>query len=302
MPTTRQTLTIGGVDLVGFEVPNDIPQLFGVQKMAVHDFPGGQRTIQNLGAFPHPFIEWTGNLFNGNLGANTADTSQAMFRAETLNNLRLAAQPVALTWGAFNMQVVVAEFEVTAKMAQWLIYRIKLVPFLDNTPADPAAQNPNAQANLKDAQNQFANATDASTSGYTFSSAIVSQSIAIQSAINAAMITANQSLANVPQTTITAIQEQIGILQLTLDGLMGNSDFSAVAAAVNLFGAAGILSEALGADIAGPITITLIDPDLNQIAAQYYNDVSQAGAIALANNLQDFYLVGSYTLTLPNLV
>jgi hypothetical protein len=302
MSVTQQTLSIGEVQLNGFEVPNQIANLFGVQKMAIHDFPGGQRTIQNLGAFPYPHIEWTGNLFDGNLGANTADNAQAMARAELLNNFRMQSQPITLNWGAFSLQVVVAEFEVIARMKQWLEYRIKLIPFQDNTPADPAINDPLAEVALNETLSQLIRQATAPASAYIFSVDILNQVTNIQANINTAMVAASQKLSEVPTTTIISIQQQITTLQLSLDGLMVGQNFAAVSAAIDLYGTAGVLIDALNASNGGPIVVNIIDPNLFILAGQYYDDVGQAANIALANNLQDFVLTGSYLLTLPNLV
>src|ERR1700721_1321753 len=152
-----QNLMLGNVVFFNFEVPEEIPNFFGVQKVAIHDSPTigqGNRTVQVLGSFPFPFIEWTGEFWNNdvplpvnNPAAAGTSGADAIQRASQINSMRVQAQPVQLQWGPFNLQVLVEEFEITGKLAQRLLYRIKLIPIVDMTTTSNTGMNapsPNA--------------------------------------------------------------------------------------------------------------------------------------------------------------
>src|ERR1700722_18598284 len=134
-----QRLTLGSVNFFRFEVPEELPNLFGIQKLAIHDAAGGDRTVQQLGAFPFPEISWSGTFFQG-------DTLQPILtRASALNTYRVTGEMQNLVWGPFQYQVIVQEFEVIGKMAQELQYKIKVVPIFDNTTTSnqpPTPQTP----------------------------------------------------------------------------------------------------------------------------------------------------------------
>lgn len=163
----KQDLIIGNITLKSWEVPENITKFFGVQKVAVHDFPGfpiGKRTIQNLGSFPFPDIEWTGQLFDEDIATGT----KAMDRATALNSLRVQGTEVTLTYGQFNMSGTVCEFEITAKMPQWLEYHIRFIPRIDNTTSSTGANSPtSADANFNSANSRFDSAASSPASGVT---------------------------------------------------------------------------------------------------------------------------------------
>src|ERR1700677_1260793 len=121
--STYQPLILGGVTFYQFEVPEEIPNLFGTQKLAIHDFAGGNRTVQQLGAFPFPDISWTGEFWQGDTQSGTSSPIQ---RASQLNTFRVTGAQQTLQWGPFQYSVIVAEFEIIGKFQQTLKYRIKL--------------------------------------------------------------------------------------------------------------------------------------------------------------------------------
>jgi hypothetical protein len=292
----KQDLMLGNITFNDWEVPEEIPNLFGTNKLAVHDFPGGTRTVQNLGNFPFPEISWKGILWDGDK-ANPV----AFDRATALNQLRKEQQPITLKWGQFNYQVVVKEFEITGKLKQMLEYRIALVPIMDQTSSSNGADPPLPETILQQAQNQLLQTTNSPASGAAIPLPLAQKSNSINDQINTAMVAADQTLADIPQTTITSLQNQILNLQVLLPGYINGTDFPLASAVSDMNGALTTVFDALG----NPNNIiirqvTAINPNLIALASEFYGDADLWPLIASANNLQDYLPLGSFTLVIPS--
>lgn len=300
MNNNLQQLLLGNVTFQRFEVPETLPNLFGVQKYAIHDFPGGgpgSRTIQELGAFAFPDIEWRGEFWDNDPTVGTT----AVQRASQLNTYRVSGEVINLTWGPFQMTAVVCEFEVIGMLKQRLGYRIKIIPADDmTTTSNTAAPAANPAVTVTTANTAVANSTISTTTGYEFSTDVVSQSQTITGNVTQAVTNASGNIANIPPSTVTMIQGQISVLQGTLDPLSNSTtDFAGAAAANTLTGNLSALSNSLSSTPPIVSTISVSNPNLAVLAAQYYGDASLWPLIAQANNLQDMQLTGTYQLTIP---
>src|SRR5579872_733348 len=293
--TTQQRLLLGNVNFFRFEVPETLPNLFGTQKLAVHDFAGGSRTVQQLGAFPFPDISWQGTFFDGDTVGETA-----IQRASQLNTYRVQAQPISLSWGSFQYDVIVAEFEIIGKLAQQLQYRIKVIPIADNTTTSNAAPSPpNATQTLFSANNEVLNATQTPTAAL-LNPIVTSSAVLITQNVNNAVIAANGSAQNILASTQASIQSQITALQTTLQPIINGSDYRQATAAINLSTSLSTLSSTLTIQQIAPIaTISVTNPNLPQLASQYYGNDTLWPLIAQQNNLQDMFPIGTFTLVIP---
>lgn len=116
---------IGDVVLQGFEVPDRI-SFGGKQSHIVHDFPGGARIVDAMGAFDAD-CSWSG-IFQG---------SSAVARARRIDAMRQAGAPVRLSWADFTRRVLVTEFSCDyERRGAMLPYRITCVvlPSASTTP------------------------------------------------------------------------------------------------------------------------------------------------------------------------
>lgn len=289
-------LMLGSVTFKNFEVPDNLPNLFGMQKVAVHDFAGGQRTVQQLGNFPYDHIEWKGMLFDGDVSQGQT----AAQRSSIINQLRFLKTPISLVWGQFNLTVLVLEFEVIAKMFQYYDYRIKILPISDQTSTSNTPDPPLPETILANALAQMNQTTNAPTTGAILPAAIVAASNQIQADVATALTNSNQQLADIPATTVANLQNEINALQLSLDFYDTSTNYPVAAAALELYGAAAGVSIALNGTNKNTIQqISVINPNLFVLASQYYGSPTYWTLIASANNLQDYQLKGSYTLTIP---
>ena len=112
--------TLGPLSLVGMEVPELLDSLGGTQRTAVHEFPGGIKTIQTYGAFP-PSVTFKG-IFTG---------STAFQRMVTVDRLRIAGALIPLIYAQFGYLGVITSFKATPKY-QWNIpYTLTFEPQQD---------------------------------------------------------------------------------------------------------------------------------------------------------------------------
>lgn len=106
---------IGDVVLSGLEVPEELPGLGGIQTTVRHPFPGGDITIQALGAFPHNPIAFSG-IMTG---------PDAFLRAAQLYRLMAVALPTVLVWGPWAWGGMLTKFEGRAKQQFFVPYSVE---------------------------------------------------------------------------------------------------------------------------------------------------------------------------------
>lgn len=297
--STYQPLVLGGVTFYQFEVPEEIPNLFGTQKLAIHDFAGGDRTVQQLGAFPFPDISWTGEFFQGDTQNGTSSPVQ---RASQLNTFRVMAQPVDLVWGPFQYSVIVAEFEIIGKLQQELRYRIKVIPLVDNTTTSNQASSPPNTTQILGNSATGVTAATVTPVGLLVPAALRFVAAQISLAVTAAIIQANGSAQGITSTTQASLQAQISALQLSLQPTINGSDYGAASGATILSASLSTLSTVLNSsNVVAPLTtLTVTNPNLYQLAAQYYSDNTLWPLIAQQNNFQDAFPIGTFTIVIPS--
>jgi hypothetical protein len=113
-------LTIGGVQFQDIEIPQTIGPFGGKQTLVVHEYPGGAKDVDSLGAFPHT-VEWSG-MFS---------QAAAFARAQSLDSIRALGQPVVLTYGPQSYVGKVASFEYNPKHQFLIPYKISFEPIQD---------------------------------------------------------------------------------------------------------------------------------------------------------------------------
>ena len=122
--------------------------------LAVHDFPGGIRTIQAFGAFPDP-IKFRGKISRPDM----------LERMQQFKGLLAAGQPITLSYGPLAWYGVMERF-VPIVVSQWRAeYEIEFIPQIDLTlpPSDSGDLSDESQVSsqMSDLQGQ----TDASPNG-----------------------------------------------------------------------------------------------------------------------------------------
>ena len=109
-------LILGGIVFDDWMTPGDMP-FGGKQAMKIHKLPGGSRVIDILGP-DEMDIKFKGIIW----AANAAGT------AEALNGMRIAGDPVALSFGGNFYQVIVEDCVLHIhRYPQWYEYDISCV-------------------------------------------------------------------------------------------------------------------------------------------------------------------------------
>jgi hypothetical protein len=274
-------LTLGQVQFAEWEVPEDIDRFCGTHKLVVHEFPGGQRTVQKMGPFPPRSIRWEGVFWEGDQAGGSQD------RVDQLNQMRVAGDVVELSFGAYTYDVVIHDFAVRPRSIFRQPYLIEVVPVRDNTassqqqfaPPPTAATTQLAQQNsgLAELTSNFQQAANTPAS-----QAAAAQQSSFQQQLGNTLQQSNGNINNVNTNTIQASLQQTQ----QLVGAQGNSTSSAIASnALNSNAMLGVIGNTLQNQQPILTKLTIINPDLKALAVIFYGDASLWTVIAKANKL-----------------
>lgn len=119
-------LQLGRIKIENFEAPEELA--ISISKaIAVHDFPGGEREVQDYDWFYDP-IRWQGCLFG--------DTAEN--RARQLETLARDQAGHILQWRGYRLNCVITHFVATPKNAFDFDYEIEVLPISNqNTEVSP---------------------------------------------------------------------------------------------------------------------------------------------------------------------
>src|ERR1039458_5460759 len=115
-------LKIGGVTFFGIEIPQTIGPFGGKQVLVPHEYAGGAKDIDSLGAFPHT-VTWSG------IFSQTA----AFARAQSVDRIRAIGLPALLSYGPQLFIGKVSSFEYNPKHQFLIPYSITFEPIADLT-------------------------------------------------------------------------------------------------------------------------------------------------------------------------
>lgn len=292
-------LSLGEITFANTEIPETI-NFGGDQALSVKQLVGGQRVIDSMGRVDDD-IRWSGLFFG----------ETALFRAQYLDGLRQAGAPLPLSWGIFNYLVVIKSFNPRFERNYQIPYSITLTIIQDlNFPIDillPVGYNDVIENQIimaRDIANVAENGSviDAIEELEDALSSIPSLSSASSQTINSLF----PSVVNAISTTDGAIVEETGAIQSTsldigidvivteplpnvvADATLKLSQFYQIEAIlINL--QTNLLLIQRGSQ---GKTVTLQNPNLYRLAAQYYGDATQWTTIAIANGLVDPFASG----------
>ena len=261
-------LTIGPVAFVDAEHPDDIT-FGGTQSLAVHDYVGGSRQVQSMGA-RESSITWEGYL--------RSSTAQA--RAIALDQLRISGTQVPLTFTQWSYDVVVQEFR--AKIMHEFLIRYTIAVVVVRNKAAWAQARAIASVDAQIA-GLYANANQGYTRIVAIAPAVIPAvqlpNLALQTAIrNAQPISSNpRAIPGILQAAQTAI----AAMQTYMAGIKSPSN-QQVAGANTYINAIQALVKNLGVAPA-PLVLTKDGANLPKLAAQYYGNAALWPQLARAN-------------------
>jgi hypothetical protein len=301
-------ITLGDFEFSRLEIPERIP-FGGEQRLAVHELVGGVRVIDAMGRADAP-LEWSG-MFLG-------DT--ALERARYLDGLRIAGNPLTLTWDELAYEVVIASFKAEFERFYQIPYQISCTVLQDlNSPVTTIA-DPGIDDLVGDDMN-----TASGLGGLIGDGPLSSALTTLNSAIGAvsSFAGAAQSVINTVLEPLAAVQARVQILiastgntisnVATLGGILPNQPIAQSAASLtnqmssmtqlpNLYSLQSVLGRMggnLGAVGMSSNTITSAGGNLFGMAAQAYKDATAWTTLARANKLTDPQLTGVNTIMVP---
>lgn len=284
----KLTLQLGSVvfNETALEVPQEIGNLGGRQVIEEHDFPGGSRTQQTFGAFPDE-IAWRG-LFTG---------ASAWTRALTLDQLRVAGQPVTLSYGPKSFSGRIVEFIIRPRH-QWLIeYHIRFLPLFDAAQQQASGQSPET---VIASQNGIL--TQALQNlPFTLPSSLVSAVTSFQSTVESVLQQADGIVTNIGLPALTTLGTAVSVVTAITGGLIATgSSQDAYMAGITANAATSIYTTAQSPNTTKTV-LGVVNPNLPQIAAQYLGDATEWPTLAELNNISPAvpFPIGTFQLVIP---
>ena len=274
----QANLTLGGYTFSDQEIPESLS--FPVdQNVAIHDFPGGKRVIQTLGVY-YPTLNWSGIL----------RTSTAETRSNAFRQMLTSAAQQKLTYLSNAFSVIVTKYVPDYKHIYRIDYSISVEIVSDlsgtTTATPPQSIDQQNQAAISAANQNLADAlADDSTNdpadGPT-DAEIAAYHDNATSAVDAAGPAAQASGASA-EAALTSIQKVITTAQKYIAVLPPNQLTSKLVSLTSFTNNWIIVGKNF-ANGQAPKTITVSGGgSFAKLAAQYYNDVSLAGALQSAN-------------------
>ncbi len=291
--TTVAPFTIAGFQLLGTEVPQRLTFLGGEQKTAIHDFPGGVRTIQSLGAFPAR-LSWSGLL---------AGTS-AFERSYAIDRFRVAGANVEVSYGQWKWSGVILSYHATVQH-QWLVnYEIEFMPDADLSSPPVTPTTDDATALLQTTLSQISANVPTTLNGVTFPTALSAPLLSMQVATTQGLLQSNGVISAIPAATVSQVnvyaQQAFAAGNVIIASTATDqSSLALTSSTLRVLSYAGIVQNSLNAQPPTTLVLTLVNPNLYGLAAQYLGDASRWTVIASLNNLNDPMPIGQYTLNIP---
>ena len=305
------TLVLGDFTFQDMEIPESLP-FGGDQRLSVKKLVGGVRVIDALGTDPRP-LEWNGYFFPTQTGQSALD------RALTLQQMKDAAQPIALSWDELYLMVYIRSFEPDYRFAR-IPYKIVCEVLQDLTAPVYADAGPDADdlinGDLDSANTLTASTGDSTLSGLmgsvstavsnvkTFVGASLSTVASVLQPIHQAVSYVQSAMGNV-DTILASVGVPAGVLP-SIPVLQNIGVFSSIVNATTLqvqysqIGSLlGRMQTNLGQINSSGRIITVGGGNLFDIASKEYGDPSAWTQIAQANNLSDPTLSGVNTLIIP---
>lgn len=283
------SLRLGSIEFSGTEVPENFGSLGGNQRLAIHEFPGGFRSAQTFGAFPADTIAWRGILS----GAN------ALSRATDIGRLYVAGQPIVLAYAGFAWLGYVSRWSPHAKHQWWVPYDIAFEPVQDlSGAATPITSSQTPESQLTDqttALNDYQAGDPLPTPTSLFDP--VNQ---LLGDVQSALAPASGIISNVSAIASSTIGAGVSTITALAAPLIQSTDSGTASASLAVLSRSTIIGTLFAAPAATVDQLVgIVNPNLFQLAAQYYGDPSQWTLIATANNLLDPQPTGTFTLTIP---
>lgn len=283
------SLRLDDLVLQGLEVPSVFGPLGGTQAVAVHEFAGGLRTIQALGAFPGP-IRWQGWL----LGSN------AWGRSFALDRKRVAGLQVEVQIGQWRWLGVITSY-LGHLLSQWQVrYEIEIEPIKDLGGQASVAATPPAPEGILLGLRQNLNAyVLAPPSGVPVTSGLGGAITTLQQDIGQGLQNAGGLISNIMPSDLATISADVAGASVEAENMIGLASPGAQITGLDVQNYISAIGQIVGPSAGVGTQFQTVNPNLFAIAAQYLGDASQWSSIASLSGILDPQPTGQYTIKVP---
>lgn len=307
------TLILGDFVFQDMEIPESIP-FGGSQRLSIKKLVGSGRVFDAMGKDFRP-IEWTGTFFP------TDDGDLPLDRAQAVEAMMDAAQPLVLSWDEVYLQVLISSFEPDYRFAR-IPYKIVLEVQQDLTQIYADGASPDADdvinGDLDSANTLTATTGDSTLSGLmsnvssavasvkTFVGAALSEVAPVLQAVHQAQAYVSSAIGTV-DSTLASVGVPAGVLP-SVPILENVSTFNSILNAsvlqsqyVQVGSLLGRMTTNIGQVNSSARTVTVGGGNLFDISASQYGDATAWGTLSDANPQLggDPQISGVQTLTVP---
>jgi len=281
-------LTIGGVTFQDIEIPQTIGPFGGRQVLVPHEYAGGAKDIDSLGAFPHS-VTWSG-IFSQTF---------AFGRAQSLDRIRTVGLPVLLSYGPQLFIGKVGSFEYNPKHQYLIPYSITFEPIAD---LSGVGTTPVGGESLEDIlSDQVAAVTDIvqGDDGIACPASLIDPASALTTAVATGLLTGNGTVAGISRANATAITVASVLVQTVAAPIIQGDDPAQSSPAFDLNARAMTINAVVAGPNATARQMLMINPNLFAVAGQYLGDFQLWQEIAMASGLTDPQPIGQFLITVP---
>lgn len=281
-------LTLDKATFIGFAVPQKFSSLGGRQAIAVHEFPGGTRTLQTFGAFPETIT------FSGiHTGTNAMDSQQKVDR------LRAVGKVVKLQWGRYAWMGIVKDYRAEPGHQFYIPYRLTFEPLQDISGIPTVSKNTTSLEQQLNKNQAALKKQTGPLAALGLPSSLQLPSAGLLGDVVAGLAVGGGIVANIPKPQAATIQFDAASVQATAKPIVAAKDATQSSPAIDASNNAGVTSQIMAAPSTPIATVKAINPNLFGLAQQYYGDCSQWQIIGNANKIMDPQPMGSFTLVIP---
>ena len=282
-------LTLGDVTFYSLELPERIGPLGGKQTLVVHEFPGGAKTVDSLGAFPHT-LTWSG-IFTG---------PDAFDRAFEVDRIRATSQVVPVVYGPQQFSGKVADFRYDPKHQYFIPYTMTFEPITDDSGIGATPQGSvSADQALSDEMNSYSG-TVSGDDGLTLPISLGAPATDLTDSIQTGLLGGDGTVDGISAANQAAIQSNIAAIQTAAAPLIAGADPTQASPALDLSAQAACLGAIIASPQAPARTLNMVNPNLFAVACQFLGDAQLWQQITEASGLPpDPQPIGMFTITVP---
>lgn len=281
-------MSIGGVDLLDFELPEELSGVGGTQNIAEKEFPGGTITEQELGAFPLP-VTWSGYL--------TGPTAFA--RQQTIDAMRAAGQDIEISYGPYAWIGKIKSFSSKVKHQFLVQYQMDFSPSQDLSAASQTGGGAIGIDSLLSTAVGALSSVVGGGSGLALPASMLPDITTLTSTVSSGLLAGNGLISGLSPDALSAIVLAASAVNTDATPIIAGDDATLASPALDASAYASNISAIASSAYAPILQFKALNPNLFMLSQEYYGDPSRWGDIATASGITDPQPIGNYTIQIP---